>query len=212
MKYISIDLETTGLLHEEHQIIEFGAIIEDSNDPKSYEESKKYRRIVLARDGKYVFSSYAAMINAELIKTIARIEKTGNMDFPSSDKNLTNTALYLDELIPDFRQWLYVNGFKENERGVLEVVAAGKNFASFDKQFIQAIPEFESYGIRFHHRSIDPTTAYIDWKNDMVPPSTDQTKLRAGLKNETKHEALADAWDIIQMIRPLYNIVVNFSQ
>src|SRR5690242_13485693 len=143
MRYVSIDIETTGLSHEEHQIIEFGAIIEDSTDPKSYEESKKYRRIVLARDGKYVFSAYAAMINAELIKTIAQIEKTGTSYFPSSDKNLTNTALYVDELISDFKLWLSVNGFKENERGVMEIIAAGKNFASFDRQFILATPEFE---------------------------------------------------------------------
>lgn len=211
MKYVSIDLETTGLSHEDHQIIELGAIIEDSNDPKPYEDSKKYRRIVLARDGKYVFSPYAAMINADLIKTIAMIEKTGKADFPSSDKNLTNTALYADELIPDFKLWLSVNGFKENERGVLEVVAAGKNFASFDRQFIHATPDFQTYGIRFHHRTLDPATAYVNWFKDEVPPSTDQAKIRAGLQKGTNHEALADAWDVIQMLRPLYNRVIDYS-
>ena len=205
MRYISIDIETTGLSQEEHQIIEFGAIIEDSSNPLSYEDSKKYRRIVLARDGKYIFSAYAAMINADLIKTIAMIEKTGKSDFLSSDKNLTNTALYLDELIPDFKQWLYVNGFKENERGVMEVVAAGKNFASFDRSFIHVIPEFETYGLRFHHRSIDPSTPYIDWSNDNIPPSMDECKIRAGLEKGIKHEALADAWDVIQILRPQYN-------
>jgi oligoribonuclease len=212
MRYVSIDLETTGLSHEENQIIEFGAIIEDSENPQSYENSKKYRRIVLARDGKYVFSAYAAMINAELIKTIAQIEKTGNTNFPSSDKNLTNTALYVDELIEDFKKWLYVNGFQPNERGVLEIVAAGKNFASFDRQFILAIPDFQTYGIRFHHRSLDPATAYVNWGKDKVPPSTDAAKIRAGLKTgESKHEALADAWDVIQMLRPLYDRVIDYS-
>lgn len=205
MRYVSIDLETTGLLHEEHQIIEFGAIIEDSNNPQSYDDSKKYRRIILARDGKYVFSAFAAMINADLIKTIAMIEKTGNTIFPSSDKNLTNAAIYLDDLISDFKLWLSVNDFKENERGVLEVVAAGKNFGSFDRQFIQAIPEFETYGLRFHHRAIDPGTPYIDWTKDVVPPGSDECKIRAGLEKGTKHEALADAWDVIQMLRPQYS-------
>jgi len=211
MRYVSIDIETTGLLHEEHQIIEFGAIIEDSNDPQSYEDSKKYRRIVLARDGKYVFSSYAAMINADLIKTIAMIERKGSAEFPSTDKNLTNTALYVDELIPDFKQWLYVNGFKENSKGILEVTAAGKNFGSFDRQFIQAIPDFEAWSLRFHHRSIDPGSGYINWKTDDVPPGTDQCKIRAGLRKGSKHEALADAWDVIQMLRPLYDRVIDYS-
>jgi oligoribonuclease (3'-5' exoribonuclease) len=212
LKYCSIDIETTGLDPNEHQIIEFGAIIEDSENPQSYEDSKKYRRIVLARDGKYVFSAYAAMINAELIKTIAQIEKNGNTNFPSSDKNLTNTALYVDELIEDFKKWLYVNGFQPNERGVLEVVAAGKNFASFDRQFIQATPDFQTDGIRFHHRTLDPATAYVNWSMDKVPPSTDVVKTRAGLKiGESKHEALADAWDVIQMLRPLYDRVLDYS-
>lgn len=211
MRYVSIDIETTSLLHEEHQIIEFGAIIEDSNNPQSYEDSKKYRRIVLARDGKYVFSAYAAMINAELIKTIAMIERNGKTEFPTTDKNLTNTALYLDELIPDFKQWLYVNGFKETTRGVMEIIAAGKNFGSFDRQFLQAIPEFETWGVRFHHRSIDPGSGYINWASDEVPPGTDQCKIRAGLQKGNKHEALADAWDVIQMLRPQYNHTLDLT-
>lgn len=210
MNYVSIDLETTGLDKDEHQIIEFGAIIENSNEPKTYEESKKYRRVVLARDRKYLFSSKAAEINANLIKTISLLENGGNVPF-ERDANLTNTALYLDELIPDFKQWLYVNGFCPNERGVLEIVAAGKNFASFDRPFILAIPDFETYGIRFHHRTIDPVSAYINWIDDNVPPGTDLCKIRAGLKKGMKHEALADAWDVIQMLRPQYSRFLDLS-
>lgn len=204
MNYVSIDLETTGLDKNEHQIIEFGAIIEDTNNPKSYEDSKKYRRIILARDRKYVFSSKAAEINAGLIKTISLIENGGNPPL-ESDTNFTNTVLFLDQLIPDFKQWLYVNGFTPNTRGVLKIVAAGKNFASFDLQFLLAIPDFESYGIGFHHRSIEPGMAYIDWKKDTVPPGTDMCKIRAALPKAIKHDAISDAWDVIQMLRPQYN-------
>ena len=32
MRYISIDLETTGLDSENNQIIEFGAVLEDTNN------------------------------------------------------------------------------------------------------------------------------------------------------------------------------------
>jgi oligoribonuclease len=204
MKYVSIDIETTGLDENQNQIIEFGAIIEDSNDPKSYEDSKKFRRIVLARDGKYVFSSMAAKMNVGLIALIAKIESGVDPQFPTSDKNLTNAAIFSDDLIADFKTWLFVNGFTENGKGVLEVVAAGKNFASFDRKFIQSTPEYETYGIRFHHRSIDPSGYYIDWNNDTAPPSTEKCKERAGLTGEVKHEALADAWDVIQLLRKQY--------
>lgn len=208
MQYVSIDIETTGLDENENQIIEFGAIIEDSKNPKSYEDSKKYRRIILARDRNYVFSAMAAHINADLIKTISLIENGGNIPFQNNE-NLTETAFFVDQLIPDFKIWLLANGFKENSRGVVEVVAAGKNFASFDRRFIQAIPEFETYGIRFHHRSLDPTGWYINWNEDTVPPGTDQCKIRAGLTKGTKHEALADAWDVIVLLRNQYQHVFD---
>lgn len=204
MKYVSIDIETTGLNPEEHQIIEFAAIIEDSKNPKSYEESKKFRRVVLSPDRMYNFSSYAAKINSNLIKIIAAIENNEVYGFGGND-NLSSTWVPRHELIGAFKQWLLCNEFKENSRGVLEIIVAGKNFASFDKQFILALPDFESYGIRFHHRSLDPCGAYINWNDDEVPPSTETCKLRANLNGEVKHEALADAWDVIQLLRPQYS-------
>lgn len=206
MIYVSIDIETTGLDSDVHQTIEFGAIIEDSNNPKSYEDSKKYRRIVLARDKKYVFSSYAAKLNAGLIELISDIENSKDGVNFFNNENLSQSAIYSDELMIDFKFWLAQNGFKENKSGVIEVVAAGKNFASFDKRFIEAMGriKMESLGIRFHHRTIDPASMFIDWKNDTTPPSTDTCKKRAGLIGEVKHEALADAWDVIQLLRKQY--------
>jgi oligoribonuclease len=215
MIFVSIDLETTGLDPQEHQIIEFGAIIEDSNNQKTYEESKKFRRIVLSRDRKYVFSSVAAAMNANLIKTISLIENGGNVTL-DNDENLSQFALFQDELIPSFKQWLFANGYKENSRGILEVVAAGKNFASFDRQFLQALPDFETYSLRFHHRSIDPTSGYINWKSDEVPPGTDLCKKRALLEKSSDHIALKDAWEVIELLRPQYaggiDLQVNSEQ
>lgn len=212
LKYCSIDIETTGLDPNEHQIIEFGAIIEDSQNPKSYDDSKKYRRIVLNPDRKYVFSSFAAKLNATLIATISDIENGVKLTIENNE-NLSQGVVFSDELIKDFKQWLLFNGFNENSKGVVEVVAAGKNFASFDKKFIEALgegngygkrPTIESYGLKFHHRSIDPSTSFIDWKNDEVPPSTDLCKKRANLIGDVKHEVLPDAWDVIKLLRLQY--------
>jgi hypothetical protein len=102
---------------------------------------------------------------------------------------------------------LLANGFKENENGVVEIVAAGKNFASFDKQFIQNIGRLktEVYGVKFSHRSLDPTLAFIDWKGDKTPPSTETSKKRADLSGKVAHNALADAWDVIQLLRTTYS-------
>ena len=46
MIYISIDTETTGIDKEKCQVIELGAIIEDTTKPLSFEESPKFECIV----------------------------------------------------------------------------------------------------------------------------------------------------------------------
>jgi oligoribonuclease len=203
MKYISIDLETTGLNHEEHKIIEFGAIIEDSNNPKSYKDSPKFRRVVLQRNGNYNFSSFAAKINANLIKLIADIESGAKILFEESN-TLANGWCYEDKLILEFVNWLTWNEelYFFNRKGSVEIVAAGKNFGGFDKNFIKKL---NAPILQIHHRTIDPTTPYIDWQSDSFPPSSDKCKERVGLSGEIKHEALADAWDVILLLREQYN-------
>lgn len=206
MRYISIDVETTGLDTDYHQMIEFGAIIEDTTNPKPYDELKKYRRILLSSDRNYKFSSFSAKMNANLIATIAAIEGGVKVEF-ENNPNLTQLAFDIDLLLPDFKIWLLANGFKENSRGVIEIIAAGKNFASFDKRFIENSSgrlSMEAHGLKFFHRSLDPSGAFIDWKNDLYPPSTDVCKQRAELTGELKHEALSDAWDVIQLLRKQY--------
>ena len=44
MKYVSIDIETTGINKDFCDIIEFGAIIEDTENQKSYDQSPKFHR------------------------------------------------------------------------------------------------------------------------------------------------------------------------
>jgi len=203
MKYISIDLETTGIDPEQNQIIEFGAIIEDSKNPLSYEESKKYRRVILARDRVYNFSSYAARLNANLIALISDIEN-GRADVKfTNNSNLTETAFYVDELISDFKIWLLANGFIENSQGTVQIVAAGKNFSGFDKQFINKLEPL-TYGLNIKYKAIDPAPYFIDWDNDLEPPSSDECLKRAGVDAKTNHEALADAWNVIQLLRTQY--------
>lgn len=204
MKYVSIDLETTGTDPETNQIIEFGAIIEDSKNPKSYDESLKFRRVVLQRSGSYVGSAFALNLNSALFKIISELDSGKSVEFVR-DQYLNNNWCFDDELIPQFRKFLLKANDQdkliESQFLTIEIVAAGKNFGSFDKQFIQRLPDFEIHGVKFNYRSLDPTLAYIDWDNDEQPPSTNTLKKRAGIKGQVSHEALDDAWDVIQLIR-----------
>lgn len=204
MKYVSVDIETTGLDEKENQIIEFAAIIEDSNNPLSYEDSPKYHRIVLSSNGYYNFSAFASQLNSGIMKIISNIEQGINVDF-ILEGNGSAGFLFDVELLGDFYLWLYANGiYKHPVTGVIEIVAAGKNFAGFDKRFIEANSEFETTGLRFNHRSLDPTLGFIDWENDLTPPGTNECLKRAKIEKIVTHRALDDAWDVIQLLRTTY--------
>lgn len=83
----------------------------------------------------------------------------------------------------------------------INVIAAGKNFSAFDKQFLNQLPLFNEL-ISIKSRAIDPGTMFIDWENDERPPGLSECKRRAGIKNtELTHNAVDDAIDVIRCIR-----------
>jgi hypothetical protein len=81
--------------------------------------------------------------------------------------------------------------------------AAGKNFSSFDLQFLKTLPGWQKC-IQIRQRTIDPAVLYTDWFNDKSLPSLPLCKKRSGLKEEVSHDALEDAWDVVQVLRKFY--------
>jgi hypothetical protein len=45
---------------------------------------------------------------------------------------------------------------------------------------------------------------YVDWKADSDVPNLDKCKERAGIKGAVTHNALEDAWDVIEVLRKKY--------
>jgi hypothetical protein len=81
--------------------------------------------------------------------------------------------------------------------------AAGKNFATFDKGFLEELPQWKT-ALRTKQRVIDPAILYVDWKNDEVLPDLATCKVRANLPNYVSHKAIEDAWDTLQTLRKFY--------
>jgi len=80
-----------------------------------------------------------------------------------------------------------------------KILAAGKNFASFDKPFLEALPDFTD-NVSFNHRSIDP--AMLFWKlEDKEIPDFKTCLERAGIHKKVEHTALADALDVVKLLR-----------
>ena len=132
MRYLSIDLETTGLDHINHQIIEFGAVLEDTNNILPMNELPVYHAYIIPPKNQLYGDIYALNLNASII------EKLKNR------KMLENTYNFVkpEDLADDFLFWLHSQGFeiKTNNEGTSDeykyvetLNVAGKNFNGFDK-------------------------------------------------------------------------------
>lgn len=203
MIYVSIDIETTGLNPDKCQMIEFSAIIEDTKNPLPYDLIPKFTRYI--RHDLYVGEIFALTMNAEILKFISE----------NPDHELVCTE---SELIPQFKSWLIENKFKilfmdayteaDWTKGssyiqqYVKVIPAGKNFSKFDLSFIKKLPYVNQ--IRFSHRAIDPAVLFVDWENDNELPDFKLCKERAGVPGDIKHRGLADAYDVIEMLRTKY--------
>lgn len=185
MKYISIDVETTGLNPETCQILSFAAVVEDTkNRDVPVEELPFFYKIF---NLEYIKGEpFALNLNKSLIEII----KEGK------DKDL----IYPENFSTSFSNFLMDNNiYYYNEK----LKVAGKNFNSFDKLFIQRIPKFNSL-FKIHQRVLDVGTMFVDFKTDDWIPNLDTCKKRAGINGEVTHNALDDARDVILTLRSKY--------
>lgn len=191
MKYVSIDIETTGLNPETCQVIEFAAVIEDTSRPDvPVDELPSFRKLV--RHDIYQGEAYAIALNANKFVQLADNKR------PFHDK--TRAAF----IAPSFSNFLLSNGIGNPEvSGPIKVIAAGKNFASFDLQFLKRLPEWNNC-IRVSSRILDPGNLFFDPELDEELPDLLTCKQRAGLEGAVAHDALEDARDVIRVIRKYY--------
>lgn len=205
-KYISIDLETTGLDWETCQILSFGAVIEDRENRLPIKDLPRFHRII--RRDKIVGEPFALHLNSDLIQII----KEG--DHP----DLINEY----ELIEHFWDFLHLNGFdqreeseifsgqikiigekmiatKNNQYSSIKINVVGKNFNGFDKRFLEKIPNFlETFKI--NRRVLDPAPLFLEPTDEWLP-NLQTCMNRAGIESEVTHDAVQDAVDVIKVLR-----------
>lgn len=202
MKYISIDLETTGLNPDRHQILEFGAVLEDTNNILPIEELPRFHAYIIPKNGELTGDIFAIDLNKDIINKLKDRKKL------DEQYNFLKT----DELTDEFLFWLHSQGFElstqyegtDKEYKSCTINVAGKNFNSFDKAFLEHIPNFTKK-IRMRTRVADPAILYVDWFNDDTLPSLDDCKIKAGIDGVVKHTAVEDAIDVIELLRKQYN-------
>ncbi|NVO84772.1 3'-5' exonuclease [Hymenobacter terrestris] len=189
MRYISLDLETTGGRPARHQIIELAAVVEDTKNLRPLAELPYFRRVV--RHPEYLGTAGALALNAGLLRELASKEPNPELCEPT-------------ELLPQLREFLLAQGFKTDKKDCVAVTMAGKNIASFDLGFLRELPGYGTL-MRAEPAMLDPAAFYLNWRKDTRLPTMQTCKARAGFADDTvAHQALADALDVIELLRPFY--------
>lgn len=144
MKYVSIDLETTGLNPEIHQILQIGAVVEDTTAALVPVDSLPAFSVRIQYD-QLVGEPVALSMNCDLITSMG-------------------SALPLNDAIEQFENFLVSNCGEK-------WIAAGKNFATFDLRFLSKIMDTSNFRHRvIDAASVALGSSPILWGKE-TPPS-----------------------------------------
>src|ERR1035437_3972157 len=205
MLYVSIDLETSGLNHETHQVLSIGAIIEDTEKKLPYSEIPKFHAAITRGESDIVGSLFALNMNKQLLENILKFQQCKTIEEQKLHEELTELKYFPEkDVVREFVSFLTENGIiYEGKETVIYLTCAGKNFGTFDKPYCEKLPNWKRF-LKIRQRILDPTHYYMDWKNDENPPSLSVCKKRANLEENVSHVAREDAWDVIMLLRSQY--------
>jgi len=180
-KYVSIDIETTGLNPENCQVLEIGAVIDDAVTP--IEDCPTFHCYV--DHGLILGEPYAVSMHPTILRRIATHEEG-------------YTYLQSWEVATRFHGFLKEHDLdSENEK----IVVAGKNYAGFDARFLRKLTNWDKH-VRVHHRILDPAALYWQPEIDGVElPNTKTCMERAGISGDVAHTAVEDARTVAVLIR-----------
>lgn len=212
-KYLVLDIETTDSLQKvgnpTGKILQISAIIDDYQTKLPFEQLPKLDIIV-----KYNWPATPMTISPEAIlmnQRIFNLHKEENklarsLNFNRNDPKYIEFAqqhgfmvkdkiCYENNVVQILEDFLLENGLKYG------IIVAGKNFGSFDLQYLRTLPNWEKAKFSFTARQIDPAILYFNPKIDKTLPDLKTCKERAGISGEVSHNALEDCWDTVRIIR-----------
>lgn len=199
MKYFSIDLETTGTDSEKDQILSIGVIFEDTELKLPFDEIPKLHLYVLHE--RLTGTPFSFNMNKDIIEVISNYKNYKDTDFVNLIKNGI-TVVEPDEVWSFFETFIikHIGDYNTSKRFYINV--AGKNFGTFDKLFLDKIKVGDK--IRYRQGFLDPGILFVDWVNDERIPSLSECKERNSDEPEVRHDAISDAWDVINLLRKNY--------
>lgn len=209
MKYVSIDIETTGLDAEKHQVLSIGAVIEDTQNQQPIENLPKFHVAIIRET--IVGSLYAINMNMDLIENINLYVGLDSEEKHELEIITGMKFLKEEDVVVHFYNWLAENGIVEDKTPFTvksqpipcHLNVAGKNFGTFDKLFLEKLPRWKQL-IRVRQRILDPSILFVKWIKDESLPSLSTCKDRANIPGIVTHDALEDAIDVVNLLRTCY--------
>lgn len=190
LKYVSIDIETTGTDRQNDDIVEITAKIDDLSNIKPVDEIPRFHCYVVKE--RYSGDAWAFAQHHEIFDAI----RNGHPDCLWEADVATELYHFIDRN----------NGFIDvnkadlfNNHCNLIVLPAGKNFASFDLHFLYRLPNFKGL-LGFPKRSIDVGNMYLK-PTDLEPPSLTECAKRAGINMEVNHRSDNEVDMVIHCVR-----------
>lgn len=209
MKYVSLDLETTGLDPLDHQITEFAVVVDDLTTCQPIESLPAIHGYVEHRED-LIWNMHALLMFKNRLEEYHVAEKVKVDELVQVILNFLPAFIIKDYVKkckdPDFNVTPKFSSQTEMEK--TRITFAGKNFASFDKGFLANLPNADRLLRVMHHRSFDPGSLYFDPRVDAVIPATATCMERAGIKGPVTHRALDDARNVVRLIRTHYKLAV----
>ena len=178
LPYVSIDIETTGLDPDTCQTLEIGAVFDDWTLP--IRELPVFHCYVVHEQ--IVGNPFALAMNADILRRLSS---------PQQGEDCLLPGAVADALAA----WIGRCGWDLSK----SITPAGKNFASFDRQFLKWLPDFEKK-VRLHHRTLDPAMLFWLPGDDKLPDSKTCYE-RAGMNPKVAHTALEDALAVVRLVR-----------
>lgn len=211
MKYVSIDIETTGTDPDKHEIVEIAAKIDDLSNLVSPHALDSFRSIICKEQ--YVCTPYCSVLHSDLWKEIQlrMPEAKTNSHYDAFNKIVADDSPAMKSSVFDaavttanrsvvlLRAWLEAKGVAVKNNKV-KINVAGKNYAMFDHNFLKKACLGDWIDVR--HRVIDVATHF--WRTgDERLPNTELCCQRAGIHYDAQkaHGALYDVDTVIMLVR-----------
>lgn len=200
MKYVSLDIETTGLNPKTPEnILGISMVVEDTSKPDTPLMQLPHFTCFIGHEH-ISGSPFALHLNAWILKEIDNWLNGKPTKYPCyfptgpDDKYLAG----LNGMYPKGTWLEEAMLFLDKHFGTNRINLAGKNVGCFDLQFLPSM-----LAERFRSRIIDAGSVLVDWSRDALL-DLGTLKKRAGLGDVVSHDMYEDALDVIAVLRTTY--------